>query len=72
VGPPARSELCQIQTFPWRGPIRSIQDEKAKRGANISQSGMCCFTRSRRAALDDLQHMAGITSEGAATLPDWR
>ena len=57
---------------PGVAPIRSIQDEKAKRGAHISQGGICCFTRSRSAALDDLQHIAGITSERAATLSDWR
>jgi hypothetical protein len=57
---------------PGVAPIRSIQDEKAKRGANISQGGICCLTRSRSAALNDLQHIAGITSERAATLSDWR
>ena len=69
---PARGKCARSRPSPGVAPIRSIQDEKAKRGANISQSGTCCFTRSRGAALDDLQHMAGITSEGAATLSDWR
>jgi len=64
--PRARDATCQIQTFAGVAPIRSIQDEKAKRGANISQGGICCITRSRSAALDDLQHIAGITSERAA------
>ena len=72
AAPPKSSESCQIQTFPGVAPVRSIQDEKAKPGANISQGGICCLTCSRSAALDDLQHIAGITSECAATVSDWR
>src|SRR3954465_5475854 len=62
----------QIRTCPGLVPIRSVQLEQTKRGPNIAQSCICDPTRSRRAALDDLQHIAGVTSECAATVPDWR
>src|SRR3954452_15210570 len=60
------------KSSPGMVPIRSVQLEQTKRGANIAQSGICDLTHSRHAALDDLQHIAGVTSECAATVPDWR
>jgi hypothetical protein len=45
---------------------RSLRRREAtKRGATSAQRGICYLTRLRRAALDDLQHIDGITSECA-------
>src|SRR5262249_47948052 len=40
--------------------------------SHIAQSGICYLTRSRSAAFHDLQHIAWITRECAATVSDWR
>ena len=66
------SEKCQIRTNPGLAPIRLVQGEQTKRGANIAQSGICYLTGSRSAVPDDLQNIAGITSDRAATVSDRR